>query len=159
MKLSLGMGIDPELTARDNIYVNGTIIGLTFKEIGRIFNEIIEFAGLEKFVDVAVKFYSKGMKQRLVFSIAIHAKSDIFLLDEFFGGTGDEDFRIKSNEAFKSYVIEGNTIIIVSHQPKIIQQHCDRVYWISKGSIKMHGPAQEVVQAYRAHAKKQRGHA
>jgi len=153
MRLALGLGIDPNLTARDNIYVNGTIIGLPFKKIGKVFSQIIDFAGIEEFIDTPVKFYSKGMKQRLMFSIAMHAEADIFLLDEFFGGTGDQDFKAKSDKAFQDRIIDGKTNIIVSHSMAIIKKHCHRALWIHKGRIKMIGDVNDVINAYSSSTK------
>lgn len=149
IRLSLGMGIDPNLSARDNIYVNGSILGLSFKQIGLIFHDILAFANLEDFVDVPVKLYSKGMQARLKFSIAMYANADIFLLDEFFGGVGDQDFRKKSDEAFKQRILEGKTIIIVSHSMGIIKKYCNRVLWINKGVPEMIGEADEVIRKYK----------
>jgi len=149
MRLALGMGTDDNLTARENIYVNGSVIGLSFKRIGELFEEIIEFAGLENFVDTQVKFFSKGMKQRLLFAIAMNAEADIFLLDEFFGGVGDEDFKKKSDQAFNEKILEGRTIIIVSHSMAIISKHCKRVLWLEKGKVKMLGKTEEVIKAYK----------
>jgi len=148
MKLSLGMGMDPNLTARENIYINGSVIGLSFKAIGNIFHEIIKFADLEDFIDVPVKFFSSGMKQRLMFSIALYAKSDIFLLDEFFGGTGDKNFRIKSDIAFKTQIIENHTVVIVSHSMPIIAKYCDKAIWLDKGKIKYSGQAKKTIELY-----------
>lgn len=150
LRLSLGMGVDPNLSARDNIYVNGSILGLSFKQIGRKFNEILEFAGLEEFVDLQVKNYSKGMLARLNFSIAMHADADIFLLDEFFGGVGDEDFKAKSDEAFQQRFIEGKTNLIVSHSMPIIEKYCQRVLWINKGEIKGLGIPSDIIPLYKA---------
>jgi len=149
VRLALGLGVDNNLTARDNIYVNGSVLGLSFKEIGSVFSKIIEFADLEDYVDVPVKFYSKGMRQRLLFSIAMNAKADIFLLDEFFGGTGDRDFRKKSNDAFKTQIVENKTIVIVSHSLEIISKHCSRAIWLEEGAIKMEGNAESVIRAYK----------
>jgi len=148
MRLALGMGIDPNLTARDNIYVNGSIIGLSFKKIGIIFDQIIEFAGLQKFIDVQVKFYSKGMRQRLMFSIAMYADAEIFLLDEFFGGTGDQEFKVKSDKAFETRLINGKTNIIVSHSMQIIRKHCKRAIWLENGKIIKIGDAITVTDQY-----------
>ena len=149
MRLALGMGTDDNLTARENIYVNGSVIGLSFKKIGELFDEIISFAGLESFVDTQVKFFSKGMKQRLLFAIAMNAEADIFLLDEFFGGVGDEDFKKKSDEAFKKKILEGSTIIIVSHSMQTISKHCKKVLWLDKGKMKMMGKTEKVIEAYK----------
>ncbi len=148
MRLALGMGVDPNLSARDNIYINGSVIGLSFRKIGSIFYSIIEFADLLDFIDTPVKFYSKGMKQRLLFSIAMHAEADVFLLDEFFGGTGDADFKNKSDYAFKKKILEGRTIIMVSHSMKNIQKYCTRTIWLEKGKIMFEGPSKDVVNSY-----------
>ena len=134
IRLSLGMGFDPNLTARENIYVNGSILGLTFKVIGQKFDEIIEFSGLHGFIDTQVKFYSSGMVSRLAFSIAIHAEADIFLLDEFFGGVGDADFRKKSDDAFQ-HLLRDKTILFVSHEMGQIEKYCDRVICLDHGKI------------------------
>ena len=149
LRLSLGMGVDPNLSARDNIYVNGSVLGLTFKEIGERFYEILEFANLLEFVDTPVKKFSSGMRQRLMFSIAMHAQADVFLLDEFFGGTGDDDFRKKSNLAFKQKILNGNTVIMVSHNMNTIKKYCTRVLWIHKAEMKHMGSAKETVTAYK----------
>jgi len=134
IRLSLGMGFDPNLTARENIYVNGSILGLTFKSIGQKFDEIVSFSGLEGFIDTQVKYFSSGMVARLSFSIAIHAEADIFLLDEFFGGVGDADFRQKSENAFKD-LLRDKTILFVSHEISQIEKSCDRVIRLDNGHI------------------------
>lgn len=148
IRLSLGMGVDPNLSARDNIYVNGSLIGLTFDKIGEIFDTILEFADLKEFVDTPVKFYSKGMKQRLLFSIAMHTEADVILLDEFFGGTGDKLFKKKSDIAFREKILEGKTIIIVSHSMNIVEKYCEKAIWIEKGKIVAKGSAKEVIDKY-----------
>ena len=150
IKLSLGIGVDKNLTARENIYLNGSILGLSFKEIGSKFDDIIKFSGLEQFVDTQVKFYSKGMKSRLLFSIAIHAEADIFLLDEFFGGVGDKNFKQKSEDVFNESIVNKKTIVIISHSLKTIERFCTRTLWIEKGQMKMLGPTKEVLNAYKA---------
>lgn len=154
MRLALGMGVDQNLSARDNVYVNGSVIGLSFKRIGEIFDDIIEFAGLKGFEDTQIKFYSSGMKNRLLFSIAMYAEADIFLLDEFFGGVGDEDFKKKSNAAFQSKIMNGQTIVIISHTLGIIQQHCTRCMWLEKGEVKVIGDTNDVLKEYQEFAKK-----
>lgn len=154
IKLSLGIGVDKNATARENIYLNGSILGLSFKEIGEKFNKIIEFAGLEGFVDTQVKFYSKGMKSRLLFSIAMYADADIFLLDEFFGGVGDQEFKQKSEEVFKRSIVDGKTIVMVSHSINNIEKHCNRVLWLDKGKVKMIGNTTDVLMHYKNSYKK-----
>lgn len=156
IRLALGMGVDPNLTARENIYVNGSVIGLSFKRIGEKFDSVINFAGLEEFVDTPVKFFSKGMKQRLLFSIAMHVETDIILLDEFFGGVGDQDFKKKSDEAFRQVILEGRTIVIVSHSMAIINKYCGRVAWIHKGRIRELGNPHTVLNNYKNHFNKEK---
>jgi len=148
IRLSLGIGVDRNLTARENIYVNGTMIGLSFKKIGSLLNSIVEFAGLNNRIDTPVKFYSRGMLNRLLFSIAIHADADIFLLDEFFGGVGDENFKKKSNDAFQNKIVKNKTIVLVSHSLALIKKHCNRVAWLDNGSIKLIGHPETVINKY-----------
>lgn len=133
IRMALGMGFDPNLTAKDNIYLNGTILGMTFKSIGLKFDEIIDFAGLEGFVDTPIRFYSSGMKSRLAFAVAINADADIFLMDEFFGGVGDEEFKKKSGDAFKENLVNGKTIVLVSHNLNLVKANCNKVLILNKG--------------------------
>ena len=149
MRLALGMGFDPNLSARENIYVNGSIIGLSFKEIGLLFKQIIEFAEIEEFIDTPIKFFSSGMKSRLAFSIAVNTRADILLIDEFFGGVGDEKFKKKSSKVFKNTILEGRTIIFVSHNLKTIQEYCNRVILIEKGKLIQIDSPKEVIQEYK----------
>lgn len=149
LRLTLGMGVDLNLSGRENIYINGSMIGLTFKQISEKYDEIIDFADLREFENMAVKYYSKGMKSRLLFSIAINANADIFLLDEFFGGVGDENFKAKSNAMFKENITKKNTIVIVTHQMRLIKEYCNRALWLDKGQIKMIGDPQSVVKSYK----------
>lgn len=135
MLLSLGLGFNPQLTARENIYLNASILGLTLKQIGKILHEILAFAELEKFVDTQVKYFSTGMAARLKFAIAVHADSDIFLMDEFFGGVGDASFKKKSKDVFHESLIKGRTIVHVSHSVKTIEEHCHRVMLLHQGKI------------------------
>lgn len=135
VRLALGMGFDPELSARDNIYLNGSIMGLTFRQIGEKFHEIIEFSGLRNFIDTPLKFYSSGMVSRLAFAIAMHVEADILLIDEFFGGVGDQDFREKSDKVFRESVINGKTIVFVSHEIDIVKQYAHRIFQFSQGEI------------------------
>lgn len=149
MRLTLGMGMDPNLTARDNIYLNGTILGLTFKKIGEIFDEVINFAELKEFIDVPVKHYSKGMLSRLKFSIALHAQTDVLLIDEFFGGVGDLAFRKKSTELFKSTMLEGRTVVLVSHSMRTIFRNCDRVLLLNEGKIIDINEPKQIIDQYK----------
>ncbi len=148
MRMSLGMGFDPNLSARHNIYVNGSILGLTFKTIGQIFWEIIEFADLIDFVDTPIKYYSTGMRSRLAFSIAVHAEADIFLMDEIFSSVGDADFQAKSKKVFEESFLNKRTILFVSHSMRNIEEFSDRVLLIDKGDQIAFGDPKEVIQEY-----------
>lgn len=155
IRMALGMGFDGQLTARENIYINGSVLGLTFKEIDDIFDEIIAFAELEDFIDTKVKFYSKGMKSRLTFAIAMHATSEIFLFDEFFGGVGDLIFREKSEKMFQESLANKRTIVLVSHSMETIKKHCNRVLLLDKGKPVIIGGPIEVIRKYREIIKEQ----
>ena len=148
IRLALGMGFDVDLTARDNIYLNGTILGLSFKQIGEKFEEIIEFAELEDFIDTPIKFYSSGMRSRLSFAIAIHAEADIFLIDEFFGSVGDIGFMEKSQKAFEENILKGKTIIHVSHSLDLIKKHCTKIMVMDKGSATIYADVNEAIRKY-----------
>ena len=149
MRLSLGMGFNQELTARENIYVNASIMGLTFREIGRKFDKIIRFAELEEFIDTKIKYYSRGMRARLGFAVAIHSNPEILLLDEIFGGVGDEKFREKSERVFKKKLLEGRTIVLVSHNLSTIKEHAERVMLMDKGKCLKIGTPEEVFLYYK----------
>ncbi len=148
IKLSLGIGFNPELTGRQNVYLNASLLGLTFKQIGHRFADIIDFAELNDFVDTKIMYYSTGMVNRLSFSIAIHAESQILLLDEFFGGVGDEIFRKKSEEIFEKRLIEDRTIIHVSHNLDNVLKYSDRVLLLEKGECVSIGKANDVLEDY-----------
>ena len=149
LRLALGMGFDPNLSARDNIYVNGSILGLTFKRIGLVFDDIIGFAELEEFVETPVKYYSNGMKARLGFSIAMYTEADIFLLDEFFGGVGDLAFKRKSKLVFEKTITEGKTVVMVSHSLKNIQENCNRAMLLHKSMPRKFGSPETVINFYK----------
>ncbi len=148
LRLALGLGFDMNLTARDNIYVNGAILGMSFKTIGKAFNDIINFAEIENFVDTPLKFFSSGMRSRLSFAIAIHAEADIYLIDEFFGDVGDEIFKQKSQKAFENNLLSGKTILLVSHSLETIYELSDRVYVLKEGSGKMFEDVDAAIEYY-----------
>lgn len=148
IRLALGIGFDVNLSARDNVYLNGTILGLSLRSIGEKFEEIINFAELQDFVDTPVRFYSSGMKSRLSFSIALHAEADILLIDEFFGAVGDNVFKEKSQRAFEEKILKGKTIIHVSHSMRNIKDHCDRVLVLKKGIGKIFNDSEEAIKFY-----------
>ena len=154
IRLALGMGFDSNLSARDNIYLNASLLGIPFKRIGHKFDAIIKFAELEDFTETKVKFFSSGMRSRLAFSIAVHAEADIFLMDEFFGGVGDIRFKEKSEEVFRDSLITGRTIIHVSHNLSTIKEHCQRVLILNHGKAVAIGPPEEVIPVYEKLLKK-----
>lgn len=145
--LNLGVGYSHELTARDNIYVNGSTLGLRKKEIDAIFKDIIQFAELEDFIDVKIKNFSSGMIQRLSFSTAIYANADILFLDEVFA-VGDEKFRIKATKVLEDNWIKGRTAIIVSHNAGLIEKYCNRTILMEKGKMLFFGDTKTAIEMY-----------
>lgn len=145
IRLALGMGFNAELTARQNIMLNASVLGMTIKEIKSKMDEMIAFAELEDYIDTPVKFYSSGMKSKLMFSIAVNAEADIFLMDEFFGGVGDQSFKAKADKIFHDRLVKGKTIVHVSHQMNTIKQYCDRVMLLDKGKVVKIGTPDEVI--------------
>ncbi len=145
--IELGVGFNPDLTGRENIYLNGALLGFSNHEIDQMFDEIVSFAELEDFMDQKLKNYSSGMQVRLAFSIAIRAKGDILLLDEVLA-VGDAAFQQKCNDYFDS--LHGNqTVILVTHNMDNVINHCDRAILIEKGKVKLDGDPEEVAEAYK----------
>lgn len=146
--LEVGTGFHPELTGRENIFLNGAILGMSKKEISRKFDEIVAFSGIEKFLDTPVKYYSSGMYVRLAFSVAAHMEPDILLVDEVLA-VGDAEFQKKClgkmEEVTKK---EGRTILFVSHNMGAIQRLCQKTILLEKGKVKMFGKTEEVVDFY-----------
>ncbi len=145
--LELGAGFHPELTGSENIFLNGAILGMTKKDVEQKFDEIVEFAGLEKFINTPVKNFSSGMVVRLGFSIAAHVEPKILLIDEILS-VGDQDFQRKSTEKIEEFRREGRTIVVVSHSLGLVQQLCKEVIWLDKGKIRQAGLAADVISAY-----------
>jgi len=145
--LELGAGFHPELSGTENIYLNGSIMGMSKKEIDSKFDSIVEFAGLEQFIDTPVKNFSSGMTVRLGFSIATHVEPEVLLIDEILS-VGDQAFQRKSTEKIEQFRRDGRTILVVSHSLGLVQQLCDTVVWLEKGRVKMIGPAAEVIAEY-----------
>lgn len=145
--LELGIGFQPELTARENIVVNGTLLGLTRQQIRERFDDIVTFAEVENFLDLKIKNYSAGMKARLAFAIAKEADADIYLCDEVLA-VGDEGFQQKCLEVFRQWKQQGKTIILVSHNSQQIEELCNRVVLLENGRLIKDGTPSEVVEAY-----------
>jgi ABC-2 type transport system ATP-binding protein len=146
--LNLGVGFSHELTARENIYVNGSTLGLRIKEIDEIFQDIINFAELDGFVDTKIKYFSTGMIQRLSFSIALYANADIMFLDEVFA-VGDEKFKQKATKVLESNWIDGRTAIIVSHSSGLIEKYCNRTILMHKGELLYFGDTKIAIEKYK----------
>ena len=145
--LELGAGFHPELSGRENVYLNGAILGLTKKEINARFDDIVEFSGLPDFIDTPVKNYSSGMFVRLGFAVAAHVEPDVLLIDEVLS-VGDESFQRKCAQKIEQFRRDGRTIVFVSHGLSQVEQLCETVAWIDKGDLKMVGPSGDVISAY-----------
>jgi ABC-2 type transport system ATP-binding protein len=145
--MNLGVGMSNELTARENIYVSGSVLGLKIKEIDLVFDKVVEFAELAEFIDTKVKYFSSGMKARLAFSIAVNAGADIMFLDEIFA-VGDMKFQEKAVKIFESSWIEGKTVVLVSHSMDIIRKYCSKTAFMKYGSLVFYGDTEEAIKLY-----------
>jgi lipopolysaccharide transport system ATP-binding protein len=146
--LEVGTGFHPELTGRENIFLNGAILGIKKREIVKKFDDIVKFAGVEKFIDTPVKYYSSGMYVRLAFSVAAHMDTDILIIDEVLA-VGDAEFQKKCLGKMEDITqTEDKTILFVSHNMAMIKQLCKKSILISKGEVKMIGPTDEVIEFY-----------
>jgi lipopolysaccharide transport system ATP-binding protein len=145
--LEIGTGFHPELTGRENLYLNGAILGMKRDEIERKFDEIVAFSEIEKFIDTPVKRYSSGMYLRLAFSVAVHLQPEILVLDEVLA-VGDSAFQVKCFNKMQDIRGEGRTIIFVSHNMQAITRICKRVIYLSEGCILNDGPAHEIASTY-----------
>lgn len=148
MRLALGMGFNKELTARQNIMINSSVLGMPMDSIKEAMDATIRFAELEDYIDIPVKYYSSGMKSKLMFSIAVNAKADIFLMDEFFGGVGDQRYRKMADQVFEDRLIKGKTIVHVSHNTGTIEKYCDRVLLLKQGKMLAIGKPKEVLELF-----------
>jgi ABC-type polysaccharide/polyol phosphate transport system ATPase subunit len=146
--IELGVGFNPDLTGRDNIRVNATLLGLTKKELNARFDDIVAFAELERFMDLKLKNYSTGMSLRLGYSIAIHVPFEILLLDEVLA-VGDRQFARKCFATFDRFKEEQQTMVFVSHDLGSVEKWCDRVAYLDGGRIASIGPAEQVCELYR----------
>jgi ABC-2 type transport system ATP-binding protein len=146
--IELGVGFNPELSGRDNVYLNGALLGFSRKEIDAIYKDIVEFAELERFMDQKLKNYSSGMQVRLAFSIAIRANTDILVLDEVLA-VGDEAFQRKCYDYFNELKAKGKTVILVTHDMNAVQSFCTRAIVISEGKIIYDGDTTSAASVYR----------
>ena len=147
--LELGAGFDMDLTARENIYLNGTVLGFSPKYLDEKFDEIVEFSELQNFLDVPLKNYSSGMVARIGFAIATITKPDILIADEVLS-VGDFLFQQKCEKRMKELMAGGTTVILVSHSIEQIERMCSKVAWLSHGHLKMNGDTETVCAAYKA---------
>lgn len=145
--LDLGTGFHPDLTGRENVFVNGVIGGLTRREVKERFDAIVAFAELEAFIDNPIRTYSSGMQMRLGFAIAVHAEPEILLIDEILS-VGDYAFQRKCFERIARFKAEGCTIILVSHDTDVVREVCDEALWLDGGQLKSQGRPAEVVEQY-----------
>lgn len=145
--LEVGTGFNTELSGRENIYLNGSFLGMSISEIEQKFDQIVAFSEIEQFIDTPVKYYSSGMFVRLAFSVAVHLTPEILILDEVLS-VGDAGFQQKSQAKMKELLGSDTTIILVSHDPQAIRDICKRAIWLEKGVIREDGPSTAVVEQY-----------
>ena len=154
--IELGAGFHPEFTGRENIVINGIILGLSRKQIQQKLDDIIRFAELEEFIDNPVKTYSSGMYMRLAFAIAVAVDPEILIIDEILA-VGDASFQKKCQNKINTFKADGKTIVLVTHDLGALERYCDRVLWLERGELRGYGDAQSVMQMYLEYvAEKQR---
>lgn len=146
--IEVGAGFHPDLTGRENVYLNGAILGMSKDEIDAAYDDIVAFSEIEQFIDTEVKFYSSGMFLRLAFSVAVHTSPDIFLVDEILA-VGDEPFQRKCIARIKEMKAEGTTLVIVSHDLDMIADICDRGILLEKGTVVVDGPVDKAIERMR----------
>lgn len=145
--IELGAGFDPECTARENIFLNGCVLGHTEKFMQEHFDEIVDFAEIGQFLDSPLKNFSSGMKARLGFSVATMVKPDILIVDEILS-VGDYKFKQKCMKRMEQLLDGGTTLLFVSHNIEEVQRLCDHAIWLDKGIARMQGPAEEICKSY-----------
>ena len=147
--IEVGAGFHHDLSGRDNVYLNGAILGMTEDEINEKFDSIVEFSEIGQFIDTEVKFYSSGMYLRLAFSVAVHTDPEVFLVDEILA-VGDEPFQRKCIDKIKELAAEGKTLVVVSHDLDLVSRICERGVLLEHGEVVMDGPVHDVVGRMRA---------
>jgi len=145
--IELGAGFHPEISGRENVFINGIMLGLSRREIQNRFDEIVEFAELQQFIDAPVKTYSSGMYMRLGFAVAIHVDPDVLLVDEVLA-VGDEGFTHKCLDKFGEFRRMGKTILLVTHSLGLVERFCDEALWLDGGEVRGHGDPRRVIDAY-----------
>ena len=147
--IEVGAGFHHDLTGRDNVYLNGAILGMTEEQINERFDSIVEFSEIGEFIDTEVKFYSSGMYLRLAFSVAVHTNPEVFLVDEILA-VGDEPFQRKCIAKIKELAAEGKTLVVVSHDLNLIPEICSRGVLLEKGRVVFDGPVADAIHLMRA---------
>jgi len=145
--LEVGSGFHQELSGRENIFLNGSILGMSRKEVTRKFDEIVDFSGVEQFIDQPVKNYSSGMYVRLGFAIAINVDPDILIVDEVLA-VGDAEFQEKCFRKFSDFKADGKTVILVSHSMGTVESMCDHAAWLDRGTLRVVGESKSTIAAY-----------
>src|SRR6476646_7519033 len=145
--IELGAGFHPEISGRENVFINGLMLGLSKREVEERFDDIVDFAELREFIDAPVKTYSSGMYMRLGFAVAIHVDPDVLLVDEVLA-VGDEAFTHKCLDKFAEFRRRGKTILLVTHSLPVVERFCDDAVWLDEGSVRAHGDPKRVVDAY-----------
>lgn len=145
--IAISLGIDPEFTGRENIYMRGALLGISKKEINQKIDDIIEFSELGDFIDVPVRTYSSGMHLRLAFSVSTIFRPEILLMDEWLS-VGDEGFQHKAEARIKEMISATKILVIASHSRELIEKVCNRAIWMEHGTVKMIGPVKDVTEAY-----------
>src|SRR6059036_1344877 len=145
--IELGAGFHPEISGRENVFINGIMLGLTRREIQERFDDIVDFAELREFIDAPVKTYSSGMYMRLGFAVAIHVDPDVLLVDEVLA-VGDEGFTHKCLDKFAEFKRRGKTILLVTHSLGLVERFCDEALWLDAGRIRGSGDPKRIVGAY-----------
>jgi lipopolysaccharide transport system ATP-binding protein len=145
--IDISLGINPEATGRENVYIRGQLLGLTKQEISDKYAEIVEFAELGDFMEMPVRTYSSGMHLRLAFAVSTVVRPEILLMDEWLS-VGDADFQHKAEARLRELVSETKILVIATHSKELVESVCNRVIWLEHGQIKMDGPAAEVSKAY-----------
>ncbi|MEE3138837.1 MAG: ABC transporter ATP-binding protein [Acidobacteriota bacterium] len=151
--IELGAGFHPEISGRENVFINGIMLGLSKREVTRKFDEIVEFAELEDFIDAPVKTYSSGMYMRLGFAVAIHVDPDVLLIDEVLA-VGDQSFTHKCLDKFAEFRRRGKTVLLVTHSLDLVERLCDEAVWLDDGRIRATGDPTRVVDAYLVNVEK-----
>jgi len=154
--IELGAGFHPEISGRENVYINGAVLGLSRREVDARFESIVEFSGLADFIDEPVKTYSSGMYVRLGFAVAIHTDPDVLLVDEVLA-VGDEAFSHRCLRKIEELLASGRTLLFVSHSLALMESVCDRVLWLEGGEARLVGEPRRVIDAYRAEVAEEEG--